>query len=97
MVRVFSEDGDDYILAMTGDNSHDAMIISNLIGGEFNSIYLDDSSALLYNKTKGEWGKGAVLNKKATDHISQNYGIVMPVPGLAIVINVDDFMVTQQA
>ena len=97
MARVFDEKGRDYILRLTGEYEYDALQIMSLLGGDFDSMELSHSSAILFNKDKGEWGQDVVLNTRATEHINKEYGVVMPVPGLAIIIDLDDYMVTEHA
>tara|TARA_R100000005_G_C4933763_1_gene161482 strand:- start:334 stop:627 length:294 start_codon:yes stop_codon:yes gene_type:complete len=92
MARVFTPEGDDYILGLTGNMLHDAGTLFRLLGGEFESVELGREHCMLYSKSLKDWPKEAQMNEKATSHLSQYYNMVMPVPGVAILITLDDFL-----
>jgi len=92
MARVFTPEGDDYILGLTGNMLHDAGTIFRLLGGEFEVVGLTGEHCMIYSKDLMSWPKEAELNEKATNHLAQYYDMVMPVPGLAILVTLDDFL-----
>ena len=92
MARVIKYSGEESVLVITGDPIVDAYMFASIVGGGLEVSELSPMTCMLYN---GElsWDDEGVekfANAKATRLLQKEYGIIMPLLGSVIIIDVED-------
>ena len=93
MARVITPEGEEYIITISGNAVADAMLFHETVGGVL-EVYEIANTAVMIHSADHSWDNTDVLkygNSVASELLRREYGIIMPVLGTVIIIDLEDF------